>query len=110
MVEKEIFENALTNEEMKTVSKIAKNAKERFGEEMQVKIEVERVGESLDMTKGNIGGSVEEDSSEGEMVIEQADEGPGFQLWRNVHEGSTINTYDSSGRVTGTKELKRLVR
>jgi len=100
MAEKEFIGNVLTDEEMAKINEIAKTARERTGNPVSVAITADvSKEESLDMTKGEVGGSVEEDTS-GEnsgLVLEQAESGKGFAIYRDYSK-------DESGK------LKRLVR
>ena len=100
MAEKEFIGNVLTDEEMAKINEIAKTARERTGNPVSVAITADvSKEESLDMTKGEVGGSVEEDTS-GEnsgLVLEQAESGRGFAIYRDYSK-------DESGK------LKRLVR
>lgn len=92
-----------------------KNIFESFGKVELIKenfIQNQKGGktEMEDETKGNVGDFGKEKEIMAGLVIEQADEGTGFQLWRDVTISDEIGVYDNSGQLVGTKKLNRFRR
>ena len=80
--------NILTDEEFKTVSKIAEDAKKRTGRHVEINMSAkEEVEEPTDGTKGEVGEPKEDvEESSDATVLETAEQGKGFALYKDYNK------------------------